>query len=61
MVKTGNYETIFIVNPTQGEEQITALVEKFKSLISANGEITKADDWGKRRLAYPIDDLTEGY
>ena len=60
MVKTGNYETIFIVNPTQGEEQITALVEKFKSLISANGEITKVDDWGKRRLAYEIDDLTEG-
>ncbi len=61
MVKTNKYETIFIVDVTKGEEQVSALVEKFKSLISANGEIVKADDWGKRRLAYPINDLTEGY
>lgn len=61
MVKTHNYETIFIVDSSKGEEQVTALVEKFKSLISANGEISKVDDWGKRRLAYEIDDLTEGY
>ena len=61
MVKTHNNETIFIVDSSKGEEQVTALVEKFKSLISANGEIVKADDWGKRRLAYEIDDKTEGY
>ena len=61
MVKTHNYETIFIVDSSKGEEQVTALVEKFKSLISANGEISKVDDWGKRRLAYEIDDATEGY
>ncbi len=55
------YETIFIVDASQGEEQIAALVEKFKSLISGAGEIESVDEWGKRRLAYPINDLTEGY
>ena len=61
MVKTNKYEPIFIVNVNKGEDGITALVEKFKSLISNAGEITKVDDWGKRRLAYEIDDETEGY
>lgn len=61
MVKTNKYETIFIVNVNKGEDGIAALVEKFKSLISNAGEITKVDDWGKRRLAYEIDDETEGY
>lgn len=55
------YETIFVLDATKTEEEITALVEKFKSLIEANGEIESVDDWGKRRLAYPINDLTEGY
>jgi small subunit ribosomal protein S6 len=46
---------------TGGEEQVKALVEKFKTLIEANGTIQSMDEWGKRRLAYPIEDLTEGY
>ena len=58
---TGKYETVFIVNATLSEEAIKALVEKFTNLISANGEITKVEEWGKRRLAYPINDLPEGY
>ncbi len=58
---TGKYEAMFIVNPKIGEEGITAIVEKFKALIEANGTLTKMDDWGKRRLAYEIDDQTEGY
>lgn len=58
---SGKYETLFIVNPTLGDEDIAAVVDKFKSLIEANGTIEKIDDWGKRRLAYPINDLTEGY
>ena len=56
-----NYETIFIVNVTAGDEAVAGVVEKFKTLISANGEITAVDEWGKRKLAYPIDDMTEGY
>lgn len=58
---TGKYETIFIVNPTLGEEAVASVVDKFKALIEANGTIESVDDWGKRRFAYPIEDLTEGY
>ncbi len=55
------YETIFIIDSTKTEEETVALVDKFKSLISDNGEIESVDEWGRRRLAYPINDLTEGY
>ena len=58
---TGKYETLFIVNPTLVDEEITAVVDKFKSLIESNGTVEKVDEWGKRRLAYPINDLMEGY
>ncbi len=58
---TGKYETLFIVDLTIGEEAIQAVVEKFKTLVEQNGEITNMAEWGKRRLAYPINDMTEGY
>ena len=58
---TGKYETLFIVNPTLGEEEISALVQKFQSLVEANGTVDKVEDWGKRRMAVAIDDLHEGY
>lgn len=58
---SGKYETLFIVNPTLGEEEVAAIVDKFKALVEAHGTVEKVDDWGKRRLAYPINDLTEGY
>ena len=58
---TGKYETLFIVNPTLVDEEIAAVVDKFKSLIESNGTVEKVDEWGKRRLAYPINDLMEGY
>ena len=54
------YETIFIVSPELNEEETTALIEKFKKLIEDNGTIDGVEDWGKRKLAYPINDLTEG-
>lgn len=57
----GSYETIFIVDVNLGEEAIKALVEKFTNLIAQNGEVTNVSEWGKRRLAYPINDLLEGY
>jgi len=56
-----SYETIFIIDSTKTEEETVALIDKFKSLIEANGEIESVDEWGRRRLAYPINDLTEGY
>lgn len=57
---SGKYETIFIVNPTLEEAAATAVADKFKSLIEANGTNVEVEDWGKRRLAYPIEDQNEG-
>ncbi len=56
-----NYETIVILSAKLGEEGAKALVEKFTTLISENGTLGEIDDWGKRRLAYEIQDETEGY
>ena len=56
-----SYETIFIIDGTLEEEAVKALQEKFTSLIAANGTVESVDEWGKRRLAYPINDYTEGY
>lgn len=57
---TGKYEVLYIIDPAQGEEGIAALVEKFKAMVEAEGTVTGVDEWGKRRLAYPINDLVEG-
>ncbi len=57
----GTYETLFVVDLTPGEEAVKSLVGKFTSLIEANGTITEVNEWGKRRLAYPINDLNDGY
>lgn len=55
------YETVFIVNPDLDEEKTQAVVDKFKSLIEEAGTIDAIDVWGKRKLAYEINDKTEGY
>ncbi|MGM9644503.1 MAG: 30S ribosomal protein S6 [Eubacteriales bacterium] len=55
------YETLFITDVSNGEEATAATVEKFTSLIGSNGEIISVNKWGKRRLAYPINDMPEGY
>ncbi len=55
------YETIFVANTSLGEDAVKALVEKFTSLIGANAEVESVNEWGNRRFAYPIEDLTEGY
>ena len=56
-----SYESLFIVDLTNGEEAAKATVNKFTSLMAENGEIVDIADWGKRRLAYPINDMNEGY
>ncbi len=58
---TANYEAMFILNPTFSEEAIASLIEKFKGVVEKAGTITEVDEWGKRRLAYPINDLMDGY
>ena len=55
------YETVFILSTKLGEEGAAAVVEKFKGLIDKHGTVESVDDWGKRRLAYPIAKQTEGY
>ena len=56
-----SYESLFIVDLSNGEEAAKATVAKFTDLIAKNGEIVEVADWGKRRLAYPINDMNEGY
>lgn len=55
------YETIMVLDASKTEEEISALLEKFKSLIEKHGEIESVDEWGKRKLAYPINFMNEGY
>ena len=56
-----SYEALFIVDVEAGEENTKAVVKKFLDRIARNGEIVEVADWGKRRLAYPINDKPEGY
>lgn len=56
-----SYETLFIVNCAGGEDAVKATVDKFTGLVAENGTVESVNEWGKRRLAYPIDDIPEGY
>ena len=56
-----SYECLFIVDVTVGDEATNATVNKFMSLVEANAEVVDVAKWGKRRLAYPINDMPEGY
>lgn len=57
-----NYETIFILHPSLDEEAFKANVEKFKGVIeNGGGVVDNVDLWGKRKLAYEIDKVSEGY
>lgn len=60
--KNNFYESMFIVDVTGGEDAVKASVAKFVGLIENNAEaVIEVNEWGKRRLAYPIDDKPEGY
>ena len=56
-----SYETMYIVDVSKSEEETKAVVDKFKALVEANGTVESVDEWGRRRLAYPINDMNEGY
>ena len=58
---TNNYETMFVLSVGESEEATASLVERIKALVSANGTLDSVDEWGKRRLAYPINDEEDGY
>ena len=56
-----SYETMFIVDLAGGEAAVKTTVDKFIGLISSNAELVEVSEWGKRRMAYAIDDKPEGY
>ncbi len=56
-----NYEAMVVISTKQSEEEIKALVEKFADIIKENATLESVDEWGKRVLAYEINDETEGY
>lgn len=59
-----NYELTYIVHPTLDDNARKEVIDRFTGIIEANGGIVEKVDeafWGKRRLAYPINDMTEGY
>ena len=58
---SANYEVVYILDTTLGEEAIAATVAKFKTLAEENGSNVEVEEWGKRRLAYAIDYKTEGH
>ena len=58
---TENYEVMYIINPNLGEEAIAAIVEKFKTLVEENGTLVEMEEMGKRKLAYEINYISEGY
>ena len=58
---SANYEAVFILRPDLGEEATAAMVAKFRSLVEEKATLAEVDEWGKRHLAYPIQDLNEGY
>ncbi len=55
------YEVMYIINPNFSEEQIAAIVEKFKAIVEANGTLDELEEMGKRKLAYEINYISEGY
>ena len=56
------YETIFILHPSLDEEAVKAGIEKFQGVIeNGGGKVENVDFWGKRKLAYEIAKVSEGY
>ena len=59
--KICSYETLYVISGNFSEEEYKAVSEKFVALINDNASDVSVNEWGKRRLAYPIDYITEGY
>ena len=55
------YESIFIVSALLEDEKIQEIITKVKNFVEESGQLEKLDEWGKRRLAYEIEDQKEGY
>ncbi|MDW4089940.1 30S ribosomal protein S6 [Staphylococcus saprophyticus] len=56
------YEVMYIIRPNIEEDAKKVVVERFNGILASHGsEVLEAKDWGKRRLAYEINDFSEGY
>jgi small subunit ribosomal protein S6 len=56
-----HYEVVFLVHPDQSE-QVPAMIDRYKALIEADGgKIHRLEDWGRRQLAYPIENLAKAH
>jgi small subunit ribosomal protein S6 len=55
------YETVFILTPVLSDAQMKEAVDKFRKLITEHGELVHEEDWGLRKLAYPIQKKTTGF
>lgn len=58
---SAKYEAMVVFSIKEGEDNVKALVEKFKALIEKNGTLEEVNEWGKRKLAYEINYETEAY
>ena len=58
---SAKYELMYIIDLTPGEEQVQAIVERFKNLIEQNGTMHELEEIGKKKLAYLIDDKPDGF
>ena len=59
---SANYEVVYIIDPAQGEEGIAKIVANFKTLAEQSGcSAVEVEEWGTRKLAYPINFKNEGY
>ena len=55
------YELMFVVDPRVSDEEVVTMIQDYRNMITAGGsQITTEENWGRRKLAYPIDKLTEG-
>ena len=56
-----NYELMFVIDPALDEEKRAAAIDTVKGIIEAEGSVGEVDEWGLRKLAYPIQKKNEGY
>ena len=62
LISMNQYETVFILTPVLSEVQMKEAVEKFKGILTAEGaEIVNEENWGLKKLAYPIEKKTTGF
>ena len=61
MAVINSYEAVIVISLKRGEEAVADTVKKFTDLVEKNATVESVDEWGKRRLAYPINKATVAY